>query len=245
MAMKDQSEPEAKHKAAPQVDAAESELVRRLRAEIAARDERIAAAEAARDEAEATALERDERMAQLAAAMPMQALPEDEQPVFELTAPYFSQDCVYYPEGAVLKDPFGTMPLNEFMYPLNEPAQIRYDAYMNSLPGGGTPSLDLIMEAAMELRPRSDDDPHATARYHAAVLERAMLKKFAQEGRIAGDPGEKMAPQKPRRPHRPDPNVPPTGGVRWRMNTGADFSPTSRVDHGPLPAREMRTQQVR
>jgi hypothetical protein len=40
------------------------------------------------------------------------------------------------------------------------------------------------------------------------VLKQALLRKYAQEGRIQG---ERNGPKRPRRPERLDPNRPPTG----------------------------------
>jgi hypothetical protein len=211
--------------------AAEAE-VRRLQAENAAQAERLAVVEAAAE--------------QLAAEAPVRPLPEDEQPMYELTAPYFSADCVLYQEGTIIRDMYGNMGLNEFMVPLNEPAEIAMDAYQASLPGGGTPSLDAIIDSAYAANPDRTDDPHAKAAFHAKVLEGALLRKYQAEGRLPPGPGEKPVTQRPQRPQRLDPNTPIMGGVRIKtLQPDNMFGAASRVDHGPLPGIRRTTAQVR
>jgi hypothetical protein len=133
------SQPEAEHKPAAQspdaARAAEAEI-RRLKAELAARDQELAA------EREANA--------ELAAIAPMQPLADP--PEYEILGPnsFFSKDCVLYPPGSVIRDTFGTIVPNEEMLPLNEAAEERMDAYLATLPGGGTPPLDAVIEAAYQ-----------------------------------------------------------------------------------------------
>jgi hypothetical protein len=86
-------------------------------------------------------------------------LPEHLRPAYELLAPYFSPDQVYYNEGTQIVDLFGDLPLNEHMYPLNGPAEENLDKHLRSLPMGGTPPHDLLIQATMETRPREGDDP--------------------------------------------------------------------------------------
>jgi hypothetical protein len=116
--------------------------------------------------------------------------PED-TPVYELTQPWYSPDDVYYPAGAQVEDITGEITPNEFMIPLNEAAEARMAEYLQRLPTQGTPSLDHIIQAAMELRPREGDDPRLAAEYHGRVLERAMHLKFKAEGRLPLEAGDR------------------------------------------------------
>jgi hypothetical protein len=118
-------------------------------------------------------------------------LQPDETPVYELTQPWYSPDDVYYPAGTQVEDVTGSIVPNEFMVPLNEAAEDRMTEYLQRLPTQGTPNLEFIIQAAMELRPREGDDPRLAAEYNARVLERAMMLKFKAEGRLAPEPGDR------------------------------------------------------
>lgn len=112
-------------------------------------------------------------------------LPEHEQPQYLLTAPYYSPDDVYYPEGVEIRDVLGTIIPNEHMIPKNQAAHVRLEAYLSRLPSATkTPTMDLIIQAAMEERPREGDDPAAVAQYYGRVLARA--KQLQMEGAGAG-----------------------------------------------------------
>jgi hypothetical protein len=218
----------------PQPDTAAADEIRRLQEQLAQSNAELAAAR--------------EANAELAAEVPIRPLPEDEQPLWEVAGPnsFFSPDCVLYPPGSVIQDPYGTMPLNPELIPLNPAAEMRIDAYLASLPGEGALSHENIVEAALQLRPRDGEDPIAAAAYHGKLLERAMLLKFQQEGRIPPAPGEKLGPQRAKRAERPDPNIPIMGGVRIKaLDPGSRFGLGVTADIGPAPARRHLTRAVR
>jgi hypothetical protein len=153
---------------------------------------------------------------------------------------------VLLPEGTVFRDLYGVVTPNEQMVCLNPAAEARMDAYLATLPGGGTPSLDAIIDAAYAANPDRTDDPQAKAAFHAKVLEGALLRKYQAEGRLPPGPGEKPASRRPQRPQRPNPNTPIMGGVRIKTSHPGDaFSPASRVAHDPLPAMRRVTEVVR
>jgi hypothetical protein len=196
--------------------------------------------------AEAALAAKDEQMAALAQALPLQPL--DEPPEYELTEYYFSQDCVLYPPGSVFRDLYGTVIPSPSMIALNAAAEERYDRYMASLPGGETqPTHEQIVEAAMEIRPREGDDPRLVAEFHGKVLERALLKRFAAQGHLPREPGQPQQRVRPQRPQRPDPNIPIMSNVRIRqLQTGAEmFSPASRLmSDTNLPRRQTLTERI-
>jgi hypothetical protein len=221
---------------AARATAAEAE-VRRLQAELAAKNQELAA----KDEQIAVAADIN---AEMAAAMPMQPL--DDPPEYELLAPFFTPDCVLLPEGTVFRDLYGVVTPNEQMVALNPPAEARMDAYLASLPGGGTPSLDAIIDSAYAANPDRTDDPQAKAAFYARVLEGALLRKYQAEGRLPPGPGEKPVPQRPKRPQRLDPNTPIMGHTRIKtLQPDNMFGAASRVDVGPAPGVRRVTEVVR
>ena len=88
-------------------------------------------------------------------------LPQEDQPVYEIiNSPqgFFSPDCVFYPEGARFVDLTGSLSPNETFLPLNRAAEIKLDEWERSLPSQTrTPPIDLILEAAMQLRDHTGD----------------------------------------------------------------------------------------
>ena len=109
----------------------------------------------------------------LAASEP---LPEDERPVYEIVnEAYYSPDDIYYPVGAQFTDVTGTIIPSEAMVPLNEPAKARMRDWLESLPASRkTPPIELIIQAATELRPRDGEATPNLADFNKAVLERAL-----------------------------------------------------------------------
>jgi|SRR5579862_1116542 len=184
---------EPNRKASP---AAADEEIRALRAELARRNHHIAALEQATGG--------------------LTVLEPEERPVYEMLEPWFSPDCVYYPTGAQVEDITGTIVPNEHMVPLNAAAEARMMEYLSALPDSGTLPRDLLIEAAMQIRPREGDDPRLVAEYHGRVVERAMELKYMREGRIKPGPGEKPPVRMPvRLPTKPG-HVPVMANVRIR-----------------------------
>ena len=245
MAMKDQNDFD---KQKPQVDAADVDLVRDLRRKLAAAEAGKAAAEAEIRAKDAEIAARDDQVADLAAAAGPMPLPEHEQPVFEIAGPgsFFSNDCVLYPPGSIIRDIYGDLPLNTEMIPCNEPAKLRLDEYLSTLPGEGQVSTELILESAFELRPKEGEDPIALAAFQAKALELALIKKFKAEGRIPPGPGERVRPDRPQ-PVRYSADIPIMTNTRIRslQNPGDLWGAASRVDPGRLPEHQARTQRVR
>jgi hypothetical protein len=103
-------------------------------------------------------------------------LPESDQPIYELAAPWFSPDDVYYYEGMIVTDVRGDIIPNEFMIPRNEPAQQRYDAYMNGLPAPGRqPTISEMIDATA--RVMRDMGQGASGNEVQAAVFAALLSK--------------------------------------------------------------------
>jgi hypothetical protein len=117
-----------------------------------------------------------------------QILPDHEQPVYETTQPYMSPDDVYYPEGVQFVDVTGQIIPNETMIPLNEAAQRRMNAYLATLPApGGTPSLEDMIDAVMQVSRQVGDNPQDRALMAGAVMQRAIELKYSRLG-VSQDP---------------------------------------------------------
>ena len=101
------------------------------------------------------------RNEELEAAATGGILPEEDQPAYEvINSPqgFFSPDCVFYPEGARFVDLTGSLIPNETFLPLNRAAEQRLLDWEQSLPSQTrTPPIDLILEAAMQLRDHTGD----------------------------------------------------------------------------------------
>lgn len=163
-------------------------------------------------------------------------LAPEEVPIYELTDHYYSADDVFYPAGTQIEDIDGSMVPNEQMIPLNEPARVKMERYLRSLPQMGTPNFEFIMDAAMQLRPQEGEQPLDRAAYHAGILQRAMELKARAEGRM---PGLAPEPQMPKLPVRRQgvPMMPNT-----RIKDGNAIGPRDTAGSATLPARNARTR---
>lgn len=181
-----------------------------LRAQMGDLTKKLAQSERARVEAEKRAGE-----------APVYLQPGD-APLYELAAPYFSPDDVYYPEGAQFEDITGLIVPNEVMIPLNEAARQRVDEWLASQPSATrTPPLDLIIQSAMELRPRQGDAEMPHKEFMQAVMASAIEKHYG--GGAAK--GELSRP--PTRPQRPDPNIPLMSNTKINNQVGAGSRPAA------------------
>jgi hypothetical protein len=167
---------------------------------------------------------------QLQRAVDGGVLPEDERPMYELTQPYMSPDDVYYPEGVQFVDVTGTIVPNEFMIPLNAPAQERYTEYMNSLPAPGrqptlTDVIDASIKAAGQLGGNASRDELAT-----------LMASMLIQGRLG----------------KSDPAMNEPAHLRQRPSANVPLMPNTHiVQQGSVPQRPgaiargaVRTQQV-
>ena len=138
-------------------------------------------------------------------------LPPGEAPVYELSAPYFSPDDVWYPEGAQIEDITGLIVPNESMVPLNAAAERRVRDWQDRLPGKDrTPPLELIVQAAVEMRPKEGDAVLTHVEFQKAVMHKAIELHYERLG---------MSPAEARKrptvlPARPNPNVPLMSNTR-------------------------------
>lgn len=173
----------------------------------------------------------DQRNRELEAAAEQAAtggiLPEEEQPVYEVLNPqgFNAPDSVFYPEGAQFVDLMGCLIPNDQFLPLNRAADERMDAYIKSLPGQvRTPPLDMVLEAAMQLR----DMPGDRADYSLAVMQKAI--------EIATRQGAKIQITDPiTRPVKMS-NVPLMTNSRFNGQMGALSKPSTRYrGEGPGP----------
>ncbi len=168
-------------------------------------------------------------------------LAPEETPVYELTAPWYSPDDVYYPAGTQVEDITGSIIPNENMVPLNEAAELRMEEYLARLPHQGTPPMEYIIEAAMQLRPREGDDPRLLAAYHGEVLKHAMVLKAKSEGRIAPEPGDR--PRLPLRMPTRQSDAPIMSNTRIRQ--GDRFDADYRARFMPGTTRSARPAVTR
>ena len=100
-----------------------------------------------------------------------------------LAGGYYSPDDVLYPEGSIFEDLTGRITPNEQMEPMNAAAERKMREYLHRLPlVGRTPTVDLIMEAAMQLRPKDGDEAMTNAEFQGMVLQRALELKYQKEG---------------------------------------------------------------
>lgn len=157
------------------------------------------------------------RAAQAMAAAGPAVLPPGEAPVYELVKAWFSPDDIYYPEGTQFEDITGRVIPNEDMIPLNDPARKRMSDWIASQPSQTrTPPLELIMQAAMELRPKEGQQELPVADFMKLVMSKAIDRHCA----AMGVPRETMS--KPQTmPRRPDPSVPLMSNTKINGQTGA------------------------
>ncbi len=169
-------------------------------------------------------------------------LPPEEVPIYEIgEGGYYSPDDVLYPAGVQIEDITGSIIPNEQMIPLNEAAERRMAAYLQSLPrGGNTPSHELIIEAAAMVLPAFNaagrDPLEARTELHSAILEQAMRLRMKQTGMLPGDDSPRIPL---RMPQRQGP-VPMMSNTRIRQTDAGD-----RFIPGPAPARGPAHTRVR
>jgi hypothetical protein len=122
-------------------------------------------------------------------------LPEAEQPIYELAQPWVSPDDVYYVDGMVVVDVRGDITPNEFMIPKNEPAQRRYDAYMDHLASFGTgrqPTLAEVIDAAS--RATRELGPTASGNELQAAITAGLIARMgAPRPQDPGSPRREVA----------------------------------------------------
>lgn len=108
--------------------------------------------------------------------VPVEELPIDEQPFYEVVnSPIYTADDQLFPPGVQFRDKFGTMIPNECTMPLNGAAQRVFNAWQASLPDGGQmPSVEHVLQAAMEMRPRDGEPEKDFNDWQAAILKRAI-----------------------------------------------------------------------
>lgn len=150
-----------------------------------------------------------------------QILPPGEAPVYELASPYYSPDDVFYPEGAQFEDITGTIVPNESMIPLNAAAERRVTEWLARQPSKTrTPPLELIMQAAMELRPKEGVQELPVEEFMKSVMNRAIERHCANLGIKADD-----APRSVTR--RPDANVPLMSNTKINNQVGSGQRPAA------------------
>jgi hypothetical protein len=159
-------------------------------------------------------------------------LPPGETPAYELTAPFFAPDDVWYPEGAQFEDVTGFLIPNETMVPLNAAAERRVLAWRESLPSKDRrPPLELVVQAATELRPREGDPELSHKDFQKAVMIRAVELHYSNLGISPDDARARM----PAIPTRPDPNVPLMSNTRINGQMGrAAHQPATRLRQAPV-----------
>ena len=137
----------------------------------------------------------------------VQMLSTEEQPVYEIVnEAFYSPDDVLYPVGTQFADVTGMIIPNENMHPLNEPAKRRIQHWMDSLPvAGAQPSIEHILQAAMEMRPREGESPLSMIEFQTATIKRAMEIKYNGQSN-APRPATLPVRAKPRIAVRPSPD---------------------------------------
>lgn len=105
------------------------------------------------------------------------------RPQYRLLKPFYGPNDHYYDpeEGEEVIEWTGTP--NEAMEPLNGPARVRMLEWLETLPGGGDLPIDLIMEAAMKMRPVHGQDDAPLADFAGNVMREAIRLRNAREGK--------------------------------------------------------------
>lgn len=155
-------------------------------------------------------------------------------PLYELAGPWFSPDDVYYPEGARVEDITGRIVPNEVMIPLNDAARVRVDEWMAKQPGAHrTPPLELILQSAMELRPKEGQGELSVADFMQAVMSNAIAKHYG--GGVTAEDLKRPVT----RPQRADPNVPLMSNTKINNQVGAGARPAAtRLRQGAVAPAE-------
>lgn len=155
-------------------------------------------------------------------------LPEHEQPRYLLAQPYYAPDDVYYPEGFIINDVRGDIIPNEFMIPQNEPAQVRYDEYMNSLPlPGRQPTLHEMIDIAAKVTQQLG--PNVSGEAVQLALLTALTSKMKDPARGTGqfNPATRLTPN-PNVPLMPNTNI---------VENGTPMRPAAPARKGPQRTR--------
>ena len=172
----------------------------------------------------------------------VELLAPEEVPIYEIgEGGYYSADDVLYPAGIQIEDVTGSIVPNEQMIPLNEAAERRMQAYLETLPQAGTtPSHELIIEAASMVLPSFDasgkDPLEARAELQKQILDQAMRLRMKQAGMMPGNDQHRLAV----RPHR-------AGPVPMMSNTRIREGEVHGLGHvmGPAPGRGPVRTRVR
>lgn len=171
-------------------------------------------------------------------------LAPEEVPIYEIgEGGYYSPDDVLYPPGVQIEDITGSITPNEQMIPLNEAAERRMAAYLQSLPrGGNTPSHELIIEAAAMVLPAYDasgkEPLEARAELQKMILDQAMRLRMKQAGMLPGDDKPARLAVHGQR-HGP---VPMMSNTRIRQG---EVDPRAGHLAGPAPSRGTIRTRVR
>lgn len=176
------------------------------------------------------------RMNTLSAGGGMELLPPEEMPIFEVgPGGYYSADDCLYPEGVIIEDITGRMPLNEQLVPLNEPAEERLEMYLRSLPQHGTPSHEFVLEAAFRQLGDLAGNTGDRAGFFARVLEDAAKLRMTQLGLLPGQEAPRAASPRTaaERSH-----VPIMSNTRIRHDAG----PLGHVPQAPLGRGAVQTR---
>ena len=143
---------------------------------------------------------------------------------------YYSPDDIYYPAGAIFEDLTGRIIPNECMEPQNASAERNMRAYLNSLPMvGATPPLDLIVEAAMQIRPKNGDEALTTAEFQGLLLQRALELKAQKQGLL---PRDTAAPE--RQLPKQMGNVPIMSNTRISGSSHFKAAPMTKLRSAPV-----------
>jgi hypothetical protein len=180
------------------------------------------------------------RFAALESAHGAEFLPLEEMPVFEIgPGGYYSADDVLYPEGVIIEDVTGRMPLNEQLVPINEPAQARMQRYLQSLPAHGGASHEFVIEAMLQMLPELNGvplTPDVKTEFHARVLEQAGRLRMTQLGLMPGQANARAASPQPAAARAAIPLMPNT---RIRTDAGPTgiLPPADRLARGAVKTR--------
>lgn len=161
----------------------------------------------------------------------VEILPPGEAPIYELAVPYFSPDDVWYPEGAQIEDITGRIVPNESMIPMNAAAEKRMRDWQIKQPSKDRmPPLELIVQAAVEMRPKEGDAVLPHGEFMKAVMTAAIARHYDNLG-LPADEARRL----PVRPARHDPNVPIMSNTRINNHSGP-MAPRATREYRPATA---------
>lgn len=157
--------------------------------------------------------------------------PRGPLPRYRLIKPFYHNDRYYDPEeGDEVIDWAG--PPNDGMEPVNEEAHERMRLWMAGLPGEGNLSMEYIVEAAANLRPKHGEEEKPLAEFAGEIMRLAIEKRNKAEGRVKPSYEVSM-------PHKPD-NVP----VMGRKTETAPADDIAIVPQAPKPKRGQGGKRV-